>query len=298
MRQRCLVIGASGQLGRALCSVFQKDAEVVRAYRVPLPGQRRMDLSDPAGMLKELEEIRPHWILIAGAFCNVDLAQSQRQLCFKVNVEGPRTLCEYAARSGSVVVYYSTDQVFDGTLSTFHEEAPVHPLNAYAQSKVEGEKVVRETLPRQHLILRTTGLYGPDLRRRNFILRLVDQLSKGEGVRVAEDLWGMPTYTEDLACVTQFLLDRDERGTFHATGPELMKRTSLALQACRVFKLDSALLIPTATADLKQPAQRPLRVPLSGRKLKMIGAPCFRNVQEGLQNLFQWQGSSKTDDSD
>ena len=287
-QKRCLVIGASGQLGRALRLAFKESTSVLEAYRTPTkPDQVRIDLSDPTGTREKLEELKPHWILIAGAFCNVDLCETQREICWKVNVEGPAAVCEYASRRGARVVYYSTDQVFDGEKS-FTETDAVQPVNVYASSKVGGERIIRESLPNHHLILRTTCLYGPDDARKNFVLRLVDRLAQGKETPVPNDQWAAPTYTEDLAALTRFLLERGERGLFHATGSEFMSRPEWALRICEAFGLNPSLIVPPPTPQLGQPARRPMGVRLDCQKLNRLDGPGFRKLDDGLKALLRW----------
>jgi len=291
---RVLVIGAAGQLGRALCEALrQAQHEVVESVRrAPQPGQLCVDLEAPADAIAAVRRCAPDWILIAGAFCNVDLAETEAARCRAVNVEGPRAIAAYAQAAGCRVVYYSTDQVFDGTRESCRETDPVNPLNAYAQSKAQGEAAIRSALPDRHLILRSAWLYGPDPARRNFALRLIDTLSAGSAVRVPSDQWGTPTYTEDLAEVTRFLMARGRCGTLHATGPELIDRVSLARRICAAFELDERQVVPTPTAQLRQPARRALRVRLEGGALQAVGAGPLRGVEEGLAALRQWQRNS------
>ena len=144
MGRRCLVVGASGQLGRALCAAFRASHEVFETTsRSPDPGQWRIDLGDPATVVATLEAVQPEWILIAGVIGNVDRAETEREFCVRVNVDGPRAIAEYARKHSSVVVYFSTDTVFDGAKERYTESDPVSPLNVYSQSKVQGEVVMR-----------------------------------------------------------------------------------------------------------------------------------------------------------
>lgn len=281
-----LVIGASGQLGRALCEVFSTGHQVVgTAHRHTRSGQVSLDLADAESTLAVLEERKPALILLAGAMCNVDLCELEPETCRRVNVLGPRLVAEYALRSGSHLVFFSTDQVFDGTQESYKESDPVGPLNTYARSKAESEAFLRETLPGRHLIIRMAWLYGPDMQRRNFALRLVDRMATEERVAVPADQWGSPTYTEDLARATRFLVEHGHTGTFHATGPELIDRVLLARRVCAHFGLDESHIVPTPTSGLGQAARRPLRVRLHCRKLEMSGAERFSGVDAGLEAL-------------
>jgi dTDP-4-dehydrorhamnose reductase len=270
----------------ALVQRFQGDYEVAEAvHRDPKPGKSLVDLADAAGTRSLLDRVRPEWILIAGAYCNVDGCETERQICRQVNVEGPRSVARWARGQGAVAVFYSTDHVFDGSSPLALEVEPVHPLNRYAESKVEGEQAIREELPENHLILRTSSLYGPDQARKNFVLRLADRLKAGETVRIAADQWGSPTTTSDLAGATRFLLEKGCRGTYHAVGPDFLSRIDFARRICVSLGLDARRVTPVSTAELNQPARRPLRVRLDTRKLTASGATPFSNVETGLAAL-------------
>ncbi len=288
---RVLVIGASGQLGQALRPVFERDHEVIEAgFRHAGPQQRVVDLSDQAATLAVVADVEPQLVIIAGAHTHVEGCEADPDHCGRVNVAGPAAVAEFARDTGARVVYYSTDYIFDGTQPSYGEDDPVTPLNAYGQSKAQGEAAVRCIVPERHLILRTSWVYGPDLWRRNFVLRLVDTLSReGPAIRIPSDQWGNPTFTEDLAAATHALVSQGHRGTFHATGPEPIDRASLALRICNAFGLDVKRVAPMATEYLNQVARRPLRVLLRGDKLAATQLASFRDIDAGLQALRRGQ---------
>lgn len=286
---RALVIGSTGQLGRALCAALRPDAEVVEAVRqAPGPGQVMVDLADPAAAAATVQMVRPSWVVIAGAFCNVNRAETERALCFRVNAEGPGAVAAAAGQVGAVVVHYSTDSVFDGRRALYTEADAICPVNAYSESKAAGEEAVRAARPGEHLLIRTSGMFGPDERRRNFVLRLVDELRAGKAVPVPDDQWGNPTYSEDLAGATRQLLAQGARGVYHAVGPEHLSRIELARRICDAFGLDPRQVTPVATAALGQAARRPLRLRLSTDKLSAAGVGAFRPVSEALAALRRW----------
>jgi dTDP-4-dehydrorhamnose reductase len=282
---RTLLIGASGQLGRALGRRFAGPGLVAGSYQHSQPGDLRIDLGDADATRSALHEVGPEIILVAGAMCNVDLCEVEPDACERTNTRGPAVVAEYARTHGARVVFFSTDHVFDGTQAAYVETDAVNPLNAYARSKARAEDALRTLLPDRHVIIRTGWVYGPDPQRRNFMLRLIDRIRAGESVPVPSDQWGSPTYTDDLAVATHDLVTRRAAGTFHATGPELVTRAGLARTVCEHFGLDPARLLIQTTADLMQPARRSLRVLLDCGKLQALGLAPFRGVAEGLRSL-------------
>lgn len=289
---RVLLIGSSGQLGHSLSAAFSPKHHVIEAVRCnPTAGQVTIDLNDRPATLAALLDAKPDAVLIAGAFCHVDLCETEQEACRRVNVRGPQTVAEYARDHECQVVLYSTDQVFDGTRESYGETDVIAPLNVYAQTKAESEAMLREVLPDRRLVLRTAWLYGPDAARRNFVLRLIGRVAAGEDVQIPADQWGTPTYTDDLARATLFLVERGHSGTFHATGPERIDRFSLARKVCSRFGLDARRLIPKSTRELGQAAPRPLRVFLDCRKIRAVGTEPFRGVDAGLEALYAWHAA-------
>ena len=283
---RALVIGASGQVGRALCAAFARDFAVVAAsHEHAGPGHLRVDLADAASVDRAFLDARPDVVLLAGGMCNVDRCELEPEACTRVNVNGTREVARHARDSGAKVLFFSTDHVFDGSLGARHEADPVAPLNVYAESKVQAEAILRESLPDRHVILRTSQVYGVDVHRRNFVIRLVDRLREGRSLTVPDDQWGSPTHADDLARAALALLTRGAGGTFHATGPEFVSRLALATRVCERFGLDPALVVARPTHALGQAAKRPLRVRLDCRKLADAGVQPFMTIDSGLQSL-------------
>jgi dTDP-4-dehydrorhamnose reductase len=289
---RCLIIGASGQLGRQLVQSFGPGYDLVTSANAHAEaGQLRIDLSDPEKTCQTIQSVAPQLILLTGAYCNVDQAEIEQELSHQINAGTPEAIARQAKETGTFLVYFSSDYLYDGQQEVYTELDPPSALNFYGQTKAAGEAAVRKQLPQQHLILRTAWLYGPDPVRKNFILRLVDQLLAKSPAVIPADQFGAPTYTEDLAAATKFLFEKGATGTFNATGPDLKGRMELARLVCQTFDLDEGLLQPKETGQLNQRAIRPLRVALNCNPLRLAGGPAFRNLQAGLQLLKEWNGA-------
>lgn len=288
-QDRILVLGATGQLGAALCRQLGP-AAIPAARRPPSPDWITLDLTTLTATPDELVTTHKLTAIICSAGAtDVERCQSDHAWADAANHLGPLALARAAANARIPFVFYSTDYVFDGTDKNpgpYREDAPTHPLSVYGGTKREGEIEILKTHPAA-LVLRTTTVYGPDPQAKNFLYTLRRLLSSGQTMRVPTDQLATPTYNEDLAAATLALLRGGHTGLFHAAGPTMLSRIDFARLACRLLSLDDSLLIPLATAELNQRAARPLIAGLDSTKLTTtLNHQFFRKPDQGI---LDWQ---------
>lgn len=225
--RKTLVLGASGQLGRALRDEFGEAAHMEYATREQLDVTRR-----------DFATAR-HWrdystIINAGAFTAVDLAETPagRAEAWSVNAAGAASLARVATGHGLTVVHVSSDYVFDGTLDRpYTEDDALAPLGVYGQTKAAADIAIA-TVPR-HYIVRTSWLVGDG---KNFVRTMATLAERGVDPRVVSDQLGRLSFTEDLARSIRHLLEsRAPYGTYNVTGSG--DRASWADIARSVFAL-------------------------------------------------------------
>ena len=195
--RKTLVLGADGQLGRALRSAYAGDPGVEFADR------STFDLLDPASFGNR------NWrkystIINAAAFTAVDAAETEegRQAAWALNVTAVAELARIAAAHGLVMVQVSSDYVFDGSRPSHDETEGPAPLGVYAQTKAAGDAVV-SVVPR-HYIIRTSWVIGDGP---NFVRTMASLADKGVSPAVVNDQIGRLTFSEDLAAGIKHLLD-------------------------------------------------------------------------------------------
>ncbi|MCV0333156.1 bifunctional dTDP-4-dehydrorhamnose 3,5-epimerase family protein/NAD(P)-dependent oxidoreductase [Microbacterium sp.] len=208
--KKTLVIGANGQLGRALRELFGDAPEYEYA------GRDELDLADPS-----FSSAR-HWrdyatIVNAAAYTAVDTAETPegRADAWAANVTGVATLAKIAAENAITLVHVSSDYVFDGTKGgEYAETDAVRPLGVYGQTKAAGDALV-STVP-QHYIIRTSWVIGEG---KNFVRTMASLAERGIDPKVVDDQTGRLTFTADIAAGVQHLLSvRPEYGVYNLTG--------------------------------------------------------------------------------
>jgi dTDP-4-dehydrorhamnose reductase len=184
-------------------------------------------------------------------------------------------------------VFFSTDYVFDGAEhepGPYDEGARTNPLSVYGRTKLEGEQRVMEANA-EALVVRTTWVHGADPREKNFVYSLMRTLADGKRMRVPMDQVSTPTFNRDLIAVAGALVCAGASGVFHAAGPELMSRIEFARELAEWLGLEAGLLEGVTTAELGQPAARPLASGLKTDKLRATYPELrMRGVEESLED--------------
>lgn len=194
---RILLLGASGQLGRALFISLSSEAS---SWQLIAPDRGAYSLVNCSALSAFIGRVQPDVIINAVAYTQVDKAEGEPELAFRINSQVVVMLAEAAKRVEALLVHFSTDYVFDGSgvIPWCEEDLPA-PLNIYGQSKLQGEQAILASGCR-HLILRTSRLYSPY--RNNFVKTMLRLGQEQESLSVVCDQIGAPTSATMLAEVT------------------------------------------------------------------------------------------------
>ncbi|HEY3528903.1 MAG TPA: bifunctional dTDP-4-dehydrorhamnose 3,5-epimerase family protein/NAD(P)-dependent oxidoreductase [Nocardioides sp.] len=258
-----LVIGAGGQVGRALLAAFPDARGVTRTV---------LDLIDRESLGRW--PWREHDVVLnAAAYTAVDAAETPtgRRQAWAVNATGPATLARLATRHGFTLVHFSTDYVYDGTAVEHDEDEPPAPLGVYGESKAAGDAAVATT-PR-HYLVRTSWVIGDGP---NFVRTMAGLADEGATPSVVADQVGRLGFAGEIARATRHLVERRAAyGTYQVSngGPP----RSWADIAREVFELrgrspDDVRPVTTEEyAEGRATAPRPANSVLSLRKLEATG---------------------------
>ncbi|CAN5371311.1 dTDP-4-dehydrorhamnose reductase [soil metagenome] len=260
---RILITGASGQVGTELQRQLVGVADAVAVTR------QQLALDDPDAIRNVIRSLQPEVILNAAAYTAVDQAEQDEAAATAVNADAFAVMAHEAAARGALLIHYSTDYVFDGTLHSrpYVESDPVAPVNAYGRSKLAGEQALQESRA-DWLCLRTSWVYAPH--GKNFFLTMIRLMREREQLRVVSDQFGSPTSSAMIARSTvramKAALEERRTGRFR---PEILHMTAAGstswhgfaaaiserLRAAMPVKVRSIEAIPASAYPV--PARRP-----------------------------------------
>jgi dTDP-4-dehydrorhamnose reductase len=274
---KILIAGSRGMLGTDLVKTMQPGNAL---QGIDLPD---VDITSLEQCLSIVQEFRPEVIINAAAFTRVDDCETNPAIAFSVNGDGAGNLARSAAASGSLLVHYSTDYVFDGLKAdAYLEEDVPNPQGVYGKSKLAGEDQVRMYCP-NHLILRTSWLFGQN--GPNFIRTIVNAAQQGTPLRVVNDQKGSPTYSRDLAGHTRILIEAHCRGIYHLTNSGACTWFELAARSVEWAGIRGVSIAPVSTSEFPRPAPRPSNSVLANAHLERDGLPLMRSWQDAAREF-------------
>ena len=257
---KVLIIGATGLLGKALTREWTRDQTLAL-------GSREVDIRDRSQVRDRVNTHRPDWIVLAAAYTDVDGCESNRDLAFAVNCDGPLNVAAAANECGAKLLFLSSDYVFDGSKTEPYEaDDPRNPQSVYGRSKAEAE--VRLEHFADCCIARTSWLFGPG--GKCFPETILKLAATRPALDVVDDQRGSPTYSFDLARAIIYLCRKDARGIVHVTNAGDCSWFEFAREIVQMAGLATEVR-PTTSKQMARPAQRPAYSVLSAATLERYG---------------------------
>lgn len=213
---KVLITGSHGQVGHSLVNQLskRKDVEVI-AY-----DRDQLDITNEQEVQKTLTELKPDVIINAAAHTAVDKAETDVEISYAINRDGPLYLAKAAQLLDALLLHISTDYVFDGDkIEPYIETDIPNPKGVYGQSKLAGEEAVAEHCSR-YAILRTAWVFGEN--GNNFVKTMLRLGKERSELGVIGDQFGGPTYAGDIAKALVTMMGKFENqaqsGIYHFSG--------------------------------------------------------------------------------
>ena len=265
---KVLVTGANGMLGQDLCPILE-DA----GYEVIETDINNLDITNAEAAAAFIKQEAPEIVVHCAAYTNVDKAEEDLKNAELINVTGTENIAKACAEAGAVMVYISTDYVFDGTKnSPYTPDDKPNPINNYGLTKLKGEEAVKKYCEKYY-IARTSWLYGHH--GKNFVETMISLAKDRPELKVVDDQIGCPTWTVELANGILKLFDKPY-GTYHVCGSG---STSWYGFAKEILKNCEVKILPCTTEEFPRPARRPKYSIMDNNKI-------CRNWQDALKDYM------------
>jgi dTDP-4-dehydrorhamnose reductase len=269
MTKKILILGADGLLGRDLSNYFSSYAKNL-VFGV---GRSQLDITDYQAVTKKVNSIDPDFVINCAAYTNVDKAESDKDKCWVVNVEGAHNIAKVVSQRGSELIHISTASVFNSySNNPISSSSDYSPANFYSQTKVEAEQACQETFGPNGLltIMRTYWLYGAS--KSNFCSFIANNLNSNNLTNVAVDQNGQPTSTKTVfEAILHRIENRVPAGIYPATSSGHASRVEWAESIANILNKPTNLVQAVDASCFASAAQRPFNTSLDHSQWNQYG---------------------------
>lgn len=258
-----------------------------------------LDIADEEMLKEKILDVQPDVIINASAYKDVEKAESEEEMANEINGYAVGRLAGICRDFGIVLVHFSTDYVFDGSVKDgYREDSPTGPINAYGRSKLLGEELLIEAMEAEfpeelgkdeqgkYFIIRTSYLFGRH--GRNLLSKMLQKASQREKFQAVNDQWSKPTYSLDLSRQVKWLLESNEyeSGIYHITNTGFTNWYDLARELIEQAGFVSDVVEPCSMNNWPSVAVRPQYSVLLNTKL-----PEMRHWKEALLEYLEEEKS-------
>lgn len=264
---KILITGCNGQLGNEL-QLLEKDNQQHSFYNTDVA---ELDITDEKAVEKFVSSNGIDGIINCAAYTAVDKAESNEELCEKLNAEAPGILARTIDKQGGWFVHVSTDYVFDGTKHTPYVETDTPcPNSVYGRTKLQGEKNVMSGC-KKSVIIRTAWLYSEF--GNNFVKTMLRLGKEKDSLGVIFDQIGTPTYAHDLAVTIINIVNSLDKcnnpyGIYHFSNEGVTSWYDFTKAIHRIAGITDCNVRPLHTEEYPTPASRPAYSVLDKTKIK------------------------------
>jgi len=273
---RILVTGKSGQLGRSIQKLVNTDTKIGNnqsSNEFIFVGREELDLSNNSSIINYFDNHDKFDIVInSAAYTTVDKAEDEQELANQVNHLAVKQLAEIVKAQKAKLIHISTDYVFDGESDKAYVETDeTSPINAYGKTKLAGEQALKEIMPTDAIIIRTSWVYSEY--GNNFVSTMLRLGKERDELNVVSDQIGSPTYATDLAGAILEIIKskefREENQTtqfYHYSNEGEISWYEFTKEIFKIAKIDCKVN-PITTEQYPTPAKRPRNSLMSKERL-------------------------------
>ena len=266
--------GADGLVGSRIIELLGQDFDFI-----PLP-QNLMDITDKKQVESVLQNLDFDIFFHLAAFTNVPGAETNKEICFKINIEGTKNVFDLVSGKNKKFIYVSTDFVFDGINPPYDEDSTPNPIGIYAFSKYEGEKIVKD----QAMIIRISYPYRSNFElKKDFFRTFKSYLESNKPLSMIVDSLMTPTFIDDIAFGLKYLFNNYRSEIFHLVGSQSISPYDAAIKVAETFGLDKSLIGKTTYEEyVKGKARLPQFATIKSNKNNFWKMKTF---SEGLEEI-------------
>lgn len=268
------ITGSTGLIGTRLIELLNKDFQFIQIL------EKEVDITDRKSVQNKIKSLDFDIFFHMAAYTNVDGAELQKDRVYKINVEGTKNIFDAVLEKNKKMIYVSTDFVFDGNSPPYYEDSKPNPIGYYAQTKYEGELIVKD----RAMITRFSYPYRKSFEpKKDFVRTIKFLLEQKKPLSMMTDSLITPTFIDDIAYAMKHLFQNFTPEIFHIVGGDSLSPYDAGKLVAKTFHLDENFILPTTYEEYsKGKAKRSRYSEIKSKKNTFYP---MKRFEEGLRHL-------------
>ena len=251
---------------------------------IPNITYEKFSLYEKERLRLHIAQVKPDAVIHTAAAVNVDECEENPQWAYKLNKETTGDIAEICNELGIKLVYISSDAVFDGESEELYQETDlVNPLNVYAKTKLDGERLVLNYS--RNLVFRT-NIYGQNIQnKKSFGEWILSSLEEGKVLNMFEDIDFSPILVSDLAEIIYKALEKDLCGLYHVCATGCITKYDFGIKLKELFELKTGNINRVQSEMMHFKAKRSKHMGMSNAKISRELGIKIRTPEESIREF-------------
>ena len=233
--KKILIIGASVFFGSYCFSRFKLIKEynaLGTRFKNSDTNLILLDYKNISEFILKLNEIKPDIILWSAGNKDINLLETDFEICINNNIKPIEVLVNYIKKEKNVrLIYLSSDYVFNGEKGDYLDKDIATPNTNYGKSKLIAETIIQESI-KNFSIIRVGAIIG---KGSQFWDWLVFEFKNNYEIGLFDDIFS-PTPKETLFLAIKRCIELNLNGVFHISGNKNLSRYELGMELKSILK--------------------------------------------------------------
>lgn len=287
-----LVIGANGYVGSYLYRRFHEDN-----FSVVGTGHRKSGCMELAyyDMLKDdIEDIisglkDDDWMgIICIAESNINKCYMDYEHAYNINVVKTRELIKKLQQRHGRILFFSSDNVFDGEKGHYVEEDMTNAINCYGKMKEEMEQYLLDM--ENTCIFRLARVVSARAVKQNVFFEWDTQFKRNETVRCIKENYNSFISDEDIYQACLIAGEKKMSGLYNIAGDEALTRKELAQRFASYLGKNNVDFVECDLSEFNFKDKRPLNVSMSNAKFIKDADYTFTSMENVMMKYAEQNG--------
>ncbi len=221
-----LLLGSDTIIGEEINNCFDSSLDVIPIKSTDV------NITDSDNLEKIIGDFQPDIVINCIEYHNMVRAEYMREEAYNVNGFAAKKIADVCCRENVKFIHISTSYIFNGeNKNPYSEDDEPDPLSVYGDSKLLGEKLIRES-DCSFLIVRVPDVYST---RSSFLQSIMKRVRNFGSIKVIRDQYISPIPSIDVAESLNRIVNNNCEGIFHLSSSDYTTASKFISHGLEIF---------------------------------------------------------------